>query len=363
MEQPHSCCKGAEMLLNLQPTSSVSIQYHPFFGPHDDLVLLELDEKLLSDVLYQRVTLRGQPDEDAVLCTKSKTYSVKFVGTSNSVFLIPPADYSTSHESGGENYNQQVPTASVIKVAPENLYSSDEASTAMGDLYKWDDLINKVQASDDELKAGLQALSAVEIDGYWRIVDEKYMDVILRMLLHNSVLNDWSLDSLVEDKVVSVLESDGFPRKLVYHCLNVYGSRVEEAMDGGVWRLDARRVCVHFARGILREGKRKMESFMEEWLRMIPEEIQPSFDMLEGEVLTEKLGVETWVRALSVSSLPTTPADRFSILFKERAKWEWKDLEPYIRDLIPGLSSEALLLKYTRRSQPSIDAEPVFSAR
>lgn len=107
-----------------------------------------------------------------------------------------------------------------------------------------------------------------------------------------------------------------------------------------------------------------MESFMEEWLRMIPEEIQPSFDLLEGEVLTEKLGVETWVRALSVSSLPTTPAERFSILFKERAKWEWKDLEPYIRDLnVPGLSSEALLLKYTRRSQPSIDAEPVFSAR
>ncbi|MBA0725863.1 hypothetical protein Golax_022421 [Gossypium laxum] len=385
MEQPHSCCKGAEVLLNLQPTSSVSIQYHPFFGPHDDLVLLELDEKLLSDVLYQRVTLRGQPDEDAVLCTKSKTYSVKFVGTSNSVFLIPPADCSTSHESGGENDKQQVATASVIKVAPgnmelvevaprldklksilsENLYSSDEASTAMGDLYKWDDLINKVQASDDELKAGLQALSAVEIDGYWRIVDEKYMDVILRMLLHNSVLNDWLLDSLVEDKVVSVLELDGFPRKLVYHCLNVYGSRVEgEAMGGGVWRLDARRVCVHFARGILREGKRKMESFMEEWLRMIPEEMQPSFDMLEGEVLTEKLGVETWVRALSVSSLPTTPAERFSILFKERAKWEWKDLEPYIRDLnVPGLSSEALLLKYTRRSQPSVDAEPVFSAR
>ncbi|KAK8996561.1 hypothetical protein V6N11_081831 [Hibiscus sabdariffa] len=396
MEQPQSCCKGAEVLLNIQPTSSVTIQYHPHFGPHDDLILLELDEKFLPDVMYQRVTLRGQPDEDAVLCTKSKTYSVKFVGTSNSVLLVPPADYSTSHEiqqgCDGENFKQKV-AASVIKVAPgnmelvevaprldklksilsENLYGSDEAlpmedlefmERSVKKLYKWDDLINKVQASDDELKAGLQALSAVEIDGYWRIVDEEYMDMILRMLLHNSVLNDWSLNALIEDKVMSVLESDGFPSKLVYHCLNVYGSRVEEAVDGGVWRLDGRRVCVHFARRILREGKWKLESFMEEWLRMVPEEMQPSFDMLEGEVLTEKLGVETWVHAFSVSSLPSSPTERFSILFKERSKWEWKDLEPYIRDLnVPGLSSEALLMKYTRRSQPSIDAEPVFSAR
>ena len=34
------------------------------------------------------------------------------------------------------------------------------------------------------------------------------------------------------------------------------------------------------------------------------------------------------------------------------------------RDLsVPGLSSEGLLLKYTRRTQPTQDAEPVFSAR
>lgn len=384
------------MLLNLQPTSSVWIQYHRLFGPHDDLVLLELDEKLLPDVLYQRVTLRGQPDEDAVFCTKSKTYSVKLVGTSNSVFLVPHADYSTfcenSQDCDGEDYKQQV-GASVIKVASgnmelvevaprldklksiisENLYSSDEAlamedlefmERSMRRLYTWDDLTNMVQASDDELRSGLKALSALEIDGYWRIVDQKYMDMILRMLLHNSVLNDWSLNTLIEDEVVSVLESDGFPRKLAYHCLHVYGSRVEEVMDKGVWRMDARRVCVHFAREILREGKRKMESFMEKWTRKIPEEMQASFDMLEGEVLTEKVGVETWVHAFSVSSLPSTPAERFSILFKERPKWEWKDLEPYVRDLnVPGLSSEALLLKYTRRTQPTIDAEPVFSAR
>ncbi|KAK9274126.1 hypothetical protein L1049_018940 [Liquidambar formosana] len=398
MEQPQRLCKGgAQAVVNLQPNSSISVAYHPLFGPHNDLILLELDEKLLPDVLHQRVSLRGQPDEDAVLCTQSKTYAIKFVGTSNSVFLIPPSDESALHENArdsNEKDHDQQDVASVIKVAPgnmelvevaprldklkmllsENPYKSDEVFEVDElegmeknkiSLFKWDDLTDRVQASDDELRSGLHSLSAVEIDGYWRIVDEKYMDMILNMLLHNSVLNDWSLYALNENEVVGVLESDGFPPKLALHCLQNYGSKVDKGVGNScIWSLDEKRLCVHFAREILRRGKMKMESFMEEWTQKIPEGIQASFDMLEGEVLTERLGVEMWVRAFSLSSLPSSPAERFSMLFRERPKWEWKDLQPYIKDLrVPGLSSEGLLLKYTRRTQPTLDAEPVFSAR
>ncbi|KAI5344697.1 hypothetical protein L3X38_012574 [Prunus dulcis] len=81
--------KGQREFLILAST----IEYfliHPPFGPHDDLILLELDQKLLRDVLHQRVTVGGQPEEDAVLCTESKTYAIKSVGTSNSVFSHSP---------------------------------------------------------------------------------------------------------------------------------------------------------------------------------------------------------------------------------------------------------------------------------
>ena len=54
MEQPQLGNGGAEAVLNLEPSSSISIAYHSLFGPHDDLILLELDEKLLPDILQQR---------------------------------------------------------------------------------------------------------------------------------------------------------------------------------------------------------------------------------------------------------------------------------------------------------------------
>lgn len=385
---------GAEAVLNFEPKSSMSVAYHPDFASHDELLLLELDEKLLPDVLCERVSLRGDPDEEAVLCTKSKTYAVKFVGTSNSVFLIPPSKSSPLADTlmdCNEKDTDQPALVSVLKVAPGNLellevaprldklklflsqnpYTFEEASEMemtsdiREGLYTWDDLIGRIQATDVELRLGLEALDAVEINGYWRLVDSKYMDSILTMLLHNAVLNDWPLNALPKNELVNALKSDGFPRIVAGHCLRVYGSKVDAGSDdGSLWKLDERRVCGHFAKQILKAGKMRMEKFMEEWRCKIPHGMQANFDMLEGEVLTERIGVETLVSAFSISSLPSKPAERFSILFKERPKWEWKDLEPYIRDLkVPGLSSEGLLLKYTRRSQPTPNAEPIFSAR
>ncbi|XP_024010811.1 sister chromatid cohesion protein DCC1 [Eutrema salsugineum] len=384
---------GAQAVINLGIGSSVPISYHSCFGPHEDLLLLEADNNLVSDIFNGRVTLRGLPDEDAVLCIKSKTYAIKFVGNSNSMFLIPPSIcpgfLEDSHVSGS-NDNGKV---SVIKIAPgnmelvevsprldklkqlllENPFGAGEVEAMMDDddsdhngkrdlaLYTWRDLVNTIQASDEELRNGLQSVSAIEIDGYWRVVDENYLDMILRMLLHNCVLKDWSFDELDEEDVVSVLVADEFPSKLASHCLSVFGSKVNETDK---WKLEPRLVCVHFARQILREEKMRLESFMEEWKKKIPEGMEGRFEMLEGEVLTEKIGIETRVYTFSVRSLPSTPAERFSVLFKHRPKWEWKDLEPYLRDLhVPRVSMEGLLLKYTRRAQPRADAQPVFSAR
>ncbi|XP_074272795.1 uncharacterized protein LOC141596506 [Silene latifolia] len=395
MDRHLSTNGGAEAILGFQPNSTVSVAYHPDFGAHDELLLLELDEKLLPDVLCERVSLRGEPDEEAVFCTQSKTYAIKFVGNSNSVFLVPPSSLGENLMDCEDNSSDLPALASVLKVASGNLellevspkldklrfllsqnpFSYEEATqmdlVSSGEegktgLYRWDDLIGRIQASDVELRLALEALDAIEVNGYWRIVDDHYMDSVLSMLLNNAILNDWPLDALPENEVVSKLESDdGFPAKLATHCLRVYGNIVNDDNSNDlVWKLDEKRVCVHIAKRILKGGKVKMEKFMEEWRCKVPDVMQARFEMLESEVLIERIGVETWVRAFSISSLPSTPAERFSILFKERPKWEWKDLEPYIRDLkVPGLSAEGLLLKFTRRSQPSPDVEPIFSAR
>lgn len=111
---------GAEGIINLKPNSSMPISYHPSFGPHEDLLLLEVDEKLLPHILHQRVTVRGECDEEAVLCASSTTYAIKFVGNSNSIFLIPPSENS---EFADENWKKgdSCKAAQVLKLASGNM--------------------------------------------------------------------------------------------------------------------------------------------------------------------------------------------------------------------------------------------------
>jgi sister chromatid cohesion protein DCC1 len=46
--------------------------------------------KLISDDDLCRLTIRGQADEDAVLCTTEKTYALRSVVLSNSVLVVTP---------------------------------------------------------------------------------------------------------------------------------------------------------------------------------------------------------------------------------------------------------------------------------
>lgn len=385
---------GAEGLLGLEPNSSISIKYGRLFGAHQDLSLLEVDDGILTEIMQNGVTIRGSRDEEAVLCTSSKTYAIKFVATSNSVFLIPPQNLVLQDEEDHRHPQTEgdKPSAGAFKLAPghmeliqiaprleklksllsERPYKEDEigAEMEMRGLYRWEDLLENIQASEEELRVGLKGLAAVEIEGYWRIVDGKFMGCLLDVLILNCVQHDWPLNALKAADILPTLEQDGYSRRIAMHCLEVYGKTIVGFAEDGqhemsqVWCLDERLVCLHYAKQLMSAGRWKLDDFMEAWKQNLPSGMQARMEMLKGEALVEKFGVDMWIHPFSVSSLPTTPAERFAALFRERPKWQWQDLEPYIRDLqVPGLSVEGLLIKYTRKSQPTADASPIFSAR
>jgi sister chromatid cohesion protein DCC1 len=198
---------------------------------------------------------------------------MKFVGTSNSMFLIPP-DEASVPSLRPDNANGDA-VAAAIKLAPgsieliqtaprldklrnllhERPYVLDED---LGDafqhkkgLYTWHDLCELIQASDGEMLDGLNSLSAVE---FWRTVDANSLNTILDMILHNSVLHDWPLNALPENGVLSVMESDGFMPKIVRHRLDIFGMKVDQEAKT-FWILDEKHICFQFARRALGTGK------------------------------------------------------------------------------------------------------------
>eukprot|EP00897_Mesotaenium_endlicherianum_P001159 jgi/Mesen1/11043/ME000099S10491 len=455
-----------------------------------DVRLLELDESMLQELLNNggaivhhilrdlqpdnhkvfvtRLSIKGSGDDEAVLCTESKTFALKFVSSTNTMLLLPPlvnqAGTPVEENCGGQGdtpgaassssgkrttLKVQADTAGhleLVEVAPkldplrsllqerpytpDEDFTQDETNTESGPgwsegtqaatrsqrpagLYTWQDLLERVQASPGQLRDALEKLLAIEIDGFWRIVEEKHMAEVLNMVILTAATNDWPCTSLPEHELVTAMEGDGFAAPVVRNVLSVYGrpaqlgrskepaaaaaaggGEAEEepgssralqgASEGGeggagldswkrargetLWMLDEEKVCLQVARPMLAaSGKRwRVEDFLEAWEASVSSLLQakPTLAMLRGEALVESMGPERWLRPFPVSLLPTNPGQRFAELFQARSKWLWEDLEPYLRDLQgPGQSVESLLLRHTRRIQPSSAQPPVYCAR
>ncbi|XP_024536953.1 uncharacterized protein LOC9662505 [Selaginella moellendorffii] len=321
--------------------STTTVRYSQHFEKASDLKLLEVDESVVQELLQSRLSIKGGVEEEAVLCTSRTTYALKFVSTSNTMLLVPPGEAGDGGSGGALHV---IATAGghmeLVEIAPRidqlkvlvgsRPYTEDSENETVDGLYSWEDLLDSVQASEEQLKDGLRALAAAEIGGFWRTVDPKYTKGLLEMILVTAIQQDWSLSLLPLEELVAVLEGDGYPAQLVRHCVATFG--VEEPSSSS-WKLDEKRICLHYARELLSStGRWKTNEFLEAWQRALPPGMKGELEMLRGEALVTRLGSDSWLHRFSSSSLPTQPDARFAALFKERSKWEWNDLEPYLRD-------------------------------
>ncbi|KAF6256903.1 sister chromatid cohesion protein Dcc1 [Scenedesmus sp. NREL 46B-D3] len=253
-------------------------------------------------------------------------------------------------------------------------------------------LLSKVQASRAELLAELERLDAVQLAGRWRLVDEAYLGALLEMLIMTALEKGWSMDSIPVREAVQALQPDGYVPAVTQHCLHVYGSRYspEQQHDASAapaaalhsssssssssrCALDETRVCLHYARKLLRRQRVepwRLQGFLAAWRDEVPGCWAPRQAMLAGEALLltpdASEGVaEPRVKHLPARLLPSAAAARFAALFAVQPRWTREQLDPYLEGFkVPGQTVETLLLAHARASQRSpSDPTVVFVAR
>ena len=84
-------------------------------------------------------------------------------------------------------------------------------------LYSLDELVRRVQASHAQIIAGLQSLQAVEIGNYWRVVDGRFLQGLLDVLLLTAIQHDWDLKLLQELEVIKTVRNDGYSPHIIRH--------------------------------------------------------------------------------------------------------------------------------------------------
>ncbi|NWU94608.1 DCC1 protein, partial [Upupa epops] len=316
------------------------------------------------------LVIRGEKDEQAVLCSKDKTYDMKIADTSNMLLFVPdcktpeelqaaaaPCDVIHSQIAGFSNHYWELRRCrpklkKLRKLLMEDPYEGPDSQKEETSFPKYttEDLLSLIQASEEEILHQLQVIDACKIDGYWRVLEFDYEMKLLNHVLQLIDSESWALSKVPLHTCLEELGSLE-PREMIEHILLSYGRKC--VGDGEVYfEMREDKICRATAQMLLQNAvKFNLSEFQQVWQQSVPEGMTTRLDQLQGLALVDKRSRPETIFLLKVEDLPEDNQERFNSLFSIREKWTEVDIAPYIQDLCAEKQTVgALLTKYARSS-------------
>uniref|UniRef100_A0A8V0Y3D7 Sister chromatid cohesion protein DCC1 n=1 Tax=Gallus gallus TaxID=9031 RepID=A0A8V0Y3D7_CHICK len=364
------------------------------FGPQGgagECCLLQLEAGLCAELEAGcSLVIRGEKDEQAVLCSKDKTYDVKIADTSNMLLFIPgcrtPEELNADQASCNIIHSQiagfsnnywelrrcRPKLKKLRKLLMEDPYEGPDSAkdqTSTVSKYTTEDLLSLIQASEEEILHQLQVIGACVIEGYWRVLE---FDYEMKLLNHVTQLIDsesWPFNKVplrtcleelgpLEPTDQESLHNLRLPFKvlslqeMIEHILSSYGRKYSDDAGEVYFEMREDKICRAIAQMLLKNAvKFNLSEFHEVWQQSVPEGMSTSLDQLKGLALVDKASRPETIFLLKVEDLPEDNQERFNSLFSIREKWTEVDITPYIQDLCAEKQTVgALLTKYARSS-------------
>ncbi|XP_006026875.1 sister chromatid cohesion protein DCC1 isoform X2 [Alligator sinensis] len=345
------------------------------FGPRasaGDCCLLQLEAGLCAELEAGRsLVIRGERDEQAVLCSKDKTYDMKIADTSNMLLFIPGCKtpeqlltdqtlcniFHTQVAGFANNYWElrrcRPKLKKLKKLLSENPYEGPDIGkdqSSADSKYTTEDLLEHIQASEEEMLHYLQVINACKIEGYWRILE---FDYEVKLVNHITQLIDsesWSFSKIPLNVCLQEL-GPLEPKEMIEHILLSYGKKYTD--EGEVYfEMNEDKICRTTAQMLLQNAvKFNLSEFQEVWQQSVPEGMTTRLDQLKGLALVDRHSRPQTIFLLKVEDLPEDNQERFNSLFHIWEKWTEADITPYIQDLCAEKQTVgALLTKYARSS-------------
>lgn len=319
----------------------------------NDIKFLELDEYLLTQLKQNKpLHIKGDGDDNMVLCTEDRTFDLKEAEVSNSLLLIPDLERfvkDQEHELDAENriiirkdviqvFNSYVEPkicpprfGKLHQLLNNSKYKGPEHESEQMTLYSYNELLSKVQASKKEFDDVLIKLKALEIDNKIRIIDFEYHFRVLSYMLDLIQENSWELNEIDKNETIASLE-DIVPKLILEKLFNLYTEPSEIIDDNKqFYRYKETDVCRFLAEALLKStGKLNLMDFMQAWKESVPEGMLADESMLNGLAVIDTETKPNCVWLLYEENLPETITERFRVLFQAKERWTKEQIIPYI---------------------------------
>ncbi|OBZ81941.1 Sister chromatid cohesion protein DCC1 [Choanephora cucurbitarum] len=351
-------------------SSSRLIYNHQFEKNAYSLIELSSSELVEAFESGDEIVIKGLPEDEAVLCTNRKTYSVRQVNTSNSMLIVTDDQLDITIHDDLSNTIELIPclarTSRIDDLLAESSYSgsrNDAHIKSTKTLYTYQDLLSLVQASEGELIDALRMRGAFEHEGYYRLFDREFLfrlfdSLVTNAILHQSDFKHMSLGeakSCIRDEIGAVDEEEIVPDHVLLASIRMFAQH-DVSQDEQILEFDEAKICRFLGEWLLANPRNKrweMNEFLEVWKKLTQEVFVPKIEYIQGlyvmHTSTKLHQVENFVQYFPVHELSTDPAQRFAALFAEKPLWSLEEITPFLTDLAPQKKDkEHLLLKFAR---------------
>ncbi|CAO1623886.1 unnamed protein product [Parajaminaea phylloscopi] len=358
------------------------------------------------------LVINGRNQDEAVLCTSSKTYALREISQSNSLLLcsIDEVQQKDAESDGKAMLVVRSNTSSIFELSPavprleritsllqDSMFEGRDAEAKKSQRrYTPREVRSVVQASDAELQEGYDARHVVLLDGFMRLVSPSYLKDILRSLILIIAANSYLPEKVPLTPAVTTLmeeHKDSLRTEVAHSMLTRWFGKInrddgdgsdtapnpaDETSSVGDARLsvnlDAQRIAYFFGQECLKEtgrqrsGKSTTHSdFMSSWRSLMGDCFPTdtvSLELLRGQYLLHPApparprdSDPLTITYYPAHQLPLDPPARFQELFLTRPSWTLEDLEPFIRDVaVDAKRREALLLRFARAKKVKVPA-------
>jgi len=310
------------------------------------------------------LTIRGDESENAVLCSSNKTFEIKEAETSNSLMMLDkvilPADIEKKNSDSGRKLGWSTvggvfhKYVEIIEIRPklrkikevlsQNLYNEDTRRENKKGV-SLSDLLETIQASEEELRQGLQHYECVSVSDTWFMLDQDYQMMVLSRILKFFDENSWKFDMVHKTETVEAL-SELVNEEIVSQVFDLYCDKI----DSDDFKLNREKVSRFYGDFLLAANSGYvLPEFLEMWQKAVPDGVETNIDQLSGLVLVDNEKSPPVIKRFSEEDLPPGIIDRLSILFNARERWTLAEISPFIEPLTTKkLNVNALLTKYAR---------------
>lgn len=295
----------------------------------------------------QSLYIKGDNNENAVLCTDDKTYDLIECETSNSLLLSKGLQFNEQLKNEERRHISDVTTVGVFykylspipskpklkklkQLLNQTAYRGPELEYRINPrhLYTFAELQNTVQASNVELEQALNDLDTIVVDGKVRILEFEYQFRVLSQMM--KVLDEcsYSYDMVDYEEVTEALEYT-VPRDVLDKLFFIYTEKIKHVKDFQTHRF-TEKLAKFFAKVLLvNAGKFHFSEFLEAWQQSLPPEMPTDESMLYGIAIVDRKN--NVIQYFPEENLPENVVERFHALFEAKSAWTAEEIVPYIQ--------------------------------